>query len=328
MRPRMSFTRAMKGFTLIELLVVVAIIAVLISILLPSLSAARCQAKRTKCGSNLHSIGQAINLCWTENRGYGPGWDDGGLAVNMLTWYDVLFDMDYSGNEGVGLCPADARPDGPAETRGRGWNFWFVDDYGVNRQRKPGVRGSYAINALMHWNHPRDKFDDAARQVFAIDGWWTWFGSLNAVWLMHWKAFGEVRDPLTYPNWEGTMVGWRHCKGFGANTLYVDGHVSLLVPRRPHDLDELRERTIDTSKSFTWLPGERSRRFDFDPYGGEILEWRGRNPSYRFDSPKRLEFSNGTSQLVPQDYPEELNPNWRTDNNLWRKLPSRDRDRR
>ena len=49
-----------RGFTLIEMLVVVAIVGLLVSLLVPSLTRAREQTRQVTCKSNLHQIGTAI----------------------------------------------------------------------------------------------------------------------------------------------------------------------------------------------------------------------------------------------------------------------------
>ena len=57
------------GFTLIELLVVLAIIALLIGMLLPSLSATRNSARAIKCESNLRQLTIGWTMYTDENRG-------------------------------------------------------------------------------------------------------------------------------------------------------------------------------------------------------------------------------------------------------------------
>lgn len=61
-----------KGFTLVELLVVVAIIALLVSILLPSLGMAKEAARRVTCSTNLRNLGLAVNFYTGENDDWLP----------------------------------------------------------------------------------------------------------------------------------------------------------------------------------------------------------------------------------------------------------------
>lgn len=100
-----------RAFTLIELLVVVAIIALLISILLPALSRSRDRAKAVVCASHLHSMGLAVTMyCQTNNNwlpetGYMHG---GGTGRAAFSWFNTM-NKEYN-NVDVLRCPVDLSP--------------------------------------------------------------------------------------------------------------------------------------------------------------------------------------------------------------------------
>lgn len=123
-----------RGFTLIELLVVVAIIATLIAILLPSLSAAREQARTSMCLSNTRQIVQASAGYVGENPkdgtivfsfpiGYNPGHSVSYSYITEMIWGGAVPDVTDTqfkaagagGTAGIGVTACDVAWYSPKE---------------------------------------------------------------------------------------------------------------------------------------------------------------------------------------------------------------------
>ncbi len=100
------------GFTLIEVLVVVAIIALLIAILLPSLARAREQVKRTNCMANLRTLGQATVMYADANKDLlpnanRPGYPATDTDVERNTVVMINIYRKYIREAAVFHCPSD-----------------------------------------------------------------------------------------------------------------------------------------------------------------------------------------------------------------------------
>ncbi|MEM1446765.1 MAG: prepilin-type N-terminal cleavage/methylation domain-containing protein [Planctomycetota bacterium] len=99
-----------RAFTLIELLVVISIIALLIGILLPALSAARATAQSVACLANARSLAQMIATYHADERGFYvpytiPPAISGDAQPKPHIWSGYVVDADYTSLEGM-ICPS------------------------------------------------------------------------------------------------------------------------------------------------------------------------------------------------------------------------------
>jgi prepilin-type N-terminal cleavage/methylation domain-containing protein len=97
---RRDGTKEGSAFTLIELLVVIAIIAILASMLLPSLSMAKQAGQRMACLDNQKQLGYSFTMYASDNSGFFPP------RIGTNRWPQML--LPYYKNVSVLVCPTDA----------------------------------------------------------------------------------------------------------------------------------------------------------------------------------------------------------------------------
>ena len=175
---RMS-DRSNRGFTLVELLVVIGIIALLISILLPTLGRARKAANTVACAANLRSILQGMQMYASQNYGHIPG---SAHTTARFTYVDPTKSSPALGQNSYGTIGED---NCPAVIQTADWASPIYKvmggkfDEGHKLDSRIGTPATVAAGKRSRWHAVRDfpGFRCPENQVLAI-------------------PFGAVSDPM------------------------------------------------------------------------------------------------------------------------------------
>lgn len=212
-----------RGFTLVELLVVIGIIALLISILLPSLQKARQSALAVACQSNMKQVYNAFIMYAQQHKNAlipngVKNWSGAGWATTD-TWDTYVVDGKFLGEGGskAMLCPGNGRDD----------QFIRGLSYG-SPMRDPGYWGTFPYYPKMktkyRWEEiGRTAFStDPARFTILIDSIRNFPDTGGTDWAGRSFFKGDAEHP-------SQSIACRHNKR--ANVMFVDGHIEPIEKR-------------------------------------------------------------------------------------------------
>jgi prepilin-type N-terminal cleavage/methylation domain-containing protein len=159
-----------RGFTLVELLVVIGIIALLISILLPTLARARDAAKSIKCASNARQLAQGLLGYTTDFQGQFP-----------VGFTPIGFPSPFTSIVGIPTLPV-------AQRSMEGWTYaasGYLNPARMNGYSMPWL----AVNVTLH--DPNDNYHPVlyCPQVLQdFDNMWTHYGPNTTIMPDWWTA--------------------------------------------------------------------------------------------------------------------------------------------